>query len=71
MEIIKISCHRVEKVPNGKGAFFEYPGEGHGFMNAEEGIQKTMKQSGMPLGKKESQDKAWERVLEFFKDILG
>ena len=40
-------------------------------MNAEPEMQKTMKESGMPVGKKESQDKAWNRVLEFFKSHLG
>lgn len=30
-----------------------------------------MKTGGLPVGKKESQDMAWKRVLEFFERHLG
>jgi len=39
--------------------------------NAGEDVIKRMKTGGLPVGKKESQDLAWKRVLEFFKRHLG
>ena len=39
--------------------------------NAGEDVVKRMKTGGLPLGKKESQDVAWKRVLELFKSNLG
>ncbi|KAK9839656.1 hypothetical protein WJX81_003894 [Elliptochloris bilobata] len=59
------------KKGGGSAELFMYPGEGHGFMNAGEDVIKRMKTGGLPVGKKESQDLAWKRVLEFFKAHLG
>lgn len=39
--------------------------------NAGEDSIKRMKTGGIPVGKKESQDLAWERVLKFLKAKLG
>ena len=39
--------------------------------NAGEDAIKRMSTAGIPAGKKESQDLAWERVLKFFKAQLG
>ncbi len=39
--------------------------------NAGEDVIKRMKTGGLLVGKKESQDLAWKRVLEFFKRNLG
>lgn len=63
-------CCRVEKV-SAEHEFFEYKDEGHGFMNASEEFHKTMKQAGMPIGKKESQDAGWARVFAFLKKHIG
>ena len=64
-------CHRLARLP-GSSEFFEYEGEGHGFMNGSEGIKKLMYKAGLPTDmKQESQDKAWERVFAFFKKTLA
>lgn len=65
------SLCRIAKVRGGKGTFFEYPGEGHAFMNASTDIVENMKAAGLPIGKKESQDTAWERLFAFFQEQLG
>ena len=44
---------------------------GRAVQNAGEDSIKRMKTGGIPVGKKESQDLAWERVLKFFKAHLG
>lgn len=56
----------------GDSEFWEYTGEGHAFMNNSEDIKKVMEKAGLPTDmKKESQDKAWERVFAFFDKILA
>jgi carboxymethylenebutenolidase len=56
----------------GSSEFWEYPGEGHAFMNSSEGIKELMGKAGLPTDmKKESQDKAWERTFAFFDKVLA
>ena len=33
---------RTERVPGGKGTFYEYEGEGHAFMNAGKDVKEKM-----------------------------
>lgn len=63
----------VDKIntAGGNAKVIVYPGEGHAFMNAGEKIKEKMKTGNLPIGKKESQDAAWERVLGFYKEHLG
>lgn len=44
---------------------------GCGVQNAGEDAIKRMRTGGIPVGKKESQDLAWERVFKFFQAHLG
>lgn len=56
----------------GESEFFEYPGEGHAFMNSSADIMELMGKAGLPTDmKQESQDTAWERTFAFFDKTLA
>lgn len=62
---------RTEKVPNGNGQFFEYPDEGHAFMNEGEDVKKLMKTGDLPTDiDSGTRDLAWSRVFEFLDRTL-
>lgn len=63
---------RLEKLPKKDGyEFYEYQGEGHGFMNASADIKKMMKTGDLPTDPSpDSQSKAWDRVFAFLDKVL-
>ncbi|CAL5220679.1 g2727 [Coccomyxa viridis] len=70
---VRAFVDKIVAAGNSNATLYTYPGEGHAFMNNgnHEDIRKKMETGGLPIGKKESQDKAWERVSAFFKEHLG
>lgn len=63
---------RCDRLPNKNFEFYEYPGEGHAFMNASPDIKKLMAGAQIPTdSSKESQDKGWQRAFTYFNKILA
>ncbi|EIE22596.1 alpha/beta-hydrolase [Coccomyxa subellipsoidea C-169] len=59
------------KAAGGDAVLYVYPGEGHAFMNAQSDSIERMKTAGIPVGKRETQELAWSRLMDFFKKHLG
>ncbi|KAK9795941.1 hypothetical protein WJX73_009952 [Symbiochloris irregularis] len=62
----------LDSIKGAKTEFYEYKGEGHGFMNADEkDIQDKMRTAELPKGSKEAQELAWKRTFQFLKANLA
>ncbi|BDA45824.1 hypothetical protein COCOBI_07-6110 [Coccomyxa sp. Obi] len=59
------------KAAGGDATVYVYPGEGHAFMNSRPDSIERMKTADVPVGKRETRDAAWSRLLDFFKKHLG
>lgn len=69
--IYMTSC-RCEKVPNKNFEFYEYPGEGHAFMNSSPDIKELMAKADIPTDSdKSSQDKGWKRALTYLGEAFA
>lgn len=61
-----------EKIPNKNFEFYEYPGEGHAFMNSSPDIKELMAKADIPTDSdKSSQDKGWKRAFSYLKEALA
>lgn len=61
----------LDKINGPATEFYEYQGQGHGFMNSDrKDIREKMDTGDLPVGSKEAQEQAWSCSIKFLTQYL-